>query len=248
MSFKTVVLFGRAGSGKSSAATMIANKIPGSVEVALAAPIKEFAEAIFHFDKGALYGPSEMRSRKQTVTPEYAARVRKSLWVLGRTFTSEWSLTMRSVFGSTLTLPQRQAAVGALIRWVEDTLARGEIDARSVCQQLGTEIGRVHWGPQVWIAVAIHRLRERHVASPFPVAVVTDGRFGNELANLRLVLAAKCVRIYRKSADAERASHASEVSFPDDQFMDWVIDNDGSIDDLRTAVTEALEIFGWIEG
>lgn len=248
MTFKTVVLFGRAGSGKSTAATMIANKIPGAVEIALAAPIKEFAESVFHFNKTALYGPSELRSEKYTIDDAYRNKVRRSLWALGRSFTAEWTLALRSVFGIEFTLTQRQAAVGELLAWVDRLLLRDAIDARLVCQQLGTEIGRVGWGPQIWIAVAVHRLRARYASEPFPVAVVTDGRFTNELEDLRRLLGAKGLRVYRKSADAVSATHASEVSFPDDHLMDWIVDNDGSIEDLRAAITGALEVFGWIEG
>jgi hypothetical protein len=96
------------------------------------------------------------------------------------------------------------------------------------------------------VAVLAKRAVETHKKQGFPVAIVTDGRFENERDRLREALQARSIRIYSARVDGMAGSHASETSFPPDEKIDWVIDNDGDLDALRVKVRDAAEVFGWI--
>lgn len=66
-------LIGVAGSGKSTAARILCDRL-GAVEVSLADPIKRIAGELFGFDRQQLYGPSECRNavdQRYNITPRH---------------------------------------------------------------------------------------------------------------------------------------------------------------------------------
>lgn len=60
---------GQKNSGKSTMARFIAELVPGTVEVALAEPLKRFCADVFGWGDDVLDGPSEMRERPDTRYP-----------------------------------------------------------------------------------------------------------------------------------------------------------------------------------
>lgn len=106
---------------------------------------------------------------------------------------------------------------------------------REFLQRFGTEMGRGVFGENFWVdqilplgqAFRYHQLEN---------IVVTDARFNNELERIKR-LGGYNFRVIRPGYDGEE--HASE-QVPDPELIDQIIHNDGTIDDLRGKVADAL--------
>ena len=102
-----------------------------------------------------------------------------------------------------------------------------ECSPRHMMQTLGTEWGRNHIHPDVWVTA----LKAKWEADGCPPTVLTDVRFENE---------AEFVRYYgtlihivgRGGIDGDHISEQGITKQPDD----WFIRNTGSIEDLNTAL------------
>lgn len=248
---KVIAFAGRAGSGKNTAAVKVGLMIPGSREYAFAAPLKEFCEAIFGMSRARLYGPSELRNEPVTWTQEDRHAIRTRFWNLGKEFSGEWTSAILDA-GIEFGFRQRTTAIGALIEWFESVMARSKagesLSARTLLQELGTDVCRVHYSPDLWAAVVISRIARDSKAERFPVAIITDCRFENEALLTRKTLRAKVVLITRGTvAPLIYGAHPSETSLPDETQCDHVIVNDRSLDDLTADIHDMLEGFGWIE-
>lgn len=105
----------------------------------------------------------------------------------------------------------------------------GEI--RELMQRLGTECGRELMGENIWVNTALDNLNfDGYYA-------VADCRFPNEAQAIK-ERNGKVIRIIRPGVGPAN-SHASETSLDDWRF-DAVIDNDGTVADLRTKLLEVL--------
>lgn len=108
---------------------------------------------------------------------------------------------------------------------------------RWAMQQVGTEMFRKHIGSDVWVRSLVHRAQED---SPDTHLMISDVRFENEARAIQ-ALGGKVVRCDREVPfDPEIDNHASEVAL--DNFNDWdaVLDNNGSLDNLRRQVSELI--------
>lgn len=103
------------------------------------------------------------------------------------------------------------------------------VTPRRILQTLGTEWGRELIHTELWVRVARRRI-ERLLAAGIPVAV-SDLRFGNEAQMVR-ELGGTIVRIERDGLPPVEA-HASERQ---PIAPDWMIENNGSLGELRTKV------------
>lgn len=110
------------------------------------------------------------------------------------------------------------------------------VSYRKMAQLLGTEWGRaIH--PDLWLKIAESRIALfRKFDSPG--VVISDVRFPNEAAWVKSQ-GGVVWRILRPGIEPVRA-HASEA-LVDSLPYDYVIDNRGTIDDLKPAVKAALE-------
>ena len=117
--------------------------------------------------------------------------------------------------------------------------------ARHWLQWLGTEVGRQHVHPDLWV----HRFADRVLATPHEVIFCSDGRFKNEIVTLREHLVGKA-EVYsarvlnpRVPVDLTHQSESEIYQLPND-FFDVVIENDGSLDELRQKVAALAAYLG----
>ena len=207
---------GIAGSGKSVFANFLVED-HGFEVLSLADPLKRICREVFDFTEEQLWGPSEKRNEPD---PRY---------------------------------PREDGTY---------------LSARQALQLLGTEFGRACY-PNVWVEYAIRMARkieqnyylhseprstsgtkvyqgryykdteaERWIAIP-------DVRFRNEIDGIRQA-GGKLVRIRRPGAGLSgaagvHASEAEQASIPDDVF-DLVIENNGTLEELRAKAAAALPI------
>jgi hypothetical protein len=109
---------------------------------------------------------------------------------------------------------------------------------RTVLQRLGTEVGRNLIGDNVWVNATMRRIeRERSLSDNI---VVADTRFPNEAYAVQAQPESRnyVVRVHRPGVGPV-SDHPSETSLDDFPF-DFVVDNDGTLDDLGWRVGELM--------
>jgi hypothetical protein len=129
----------------------------------------------------------------------------------------------------------------------ESTVAFGstEFSVRHALQTLGTEWGRKHLGPNVWVDLALEEARN---LSPRAVAVITDARFENEFQRIRAAggqiwlidrpepeepTMARAFATWLRRHRSERSFYWPHVAR---QYADVVIDNSGSLETFKQSV------------
>jgi hypothetical protein len=126
---------------------------------------------------------------------------------------------------------------------------------RDLLQLLGTEAMRNGLHENVWVNALMseykgHHKKEKQISlvdtsfdeNTYPNWIITDTRFPNELdaVKFRNGIAIKVYRPGSKS-DAKQAQHDSETALNNVTDWDYVISNDGDLDELRNKVYEVLE-------
>jgi energy-coupling factor transporter ATP-binding protein EcfA2 len=114
------------------------------------------------------------------------------------------------------------------------------IKDRKLLQFIGTEWGRNTISPTLWLDLWADRVK--HTASVYPNAliVVDDVRFNNEAESIRY-LGGHIIRLEsnkiseRSVSGAELTGHSSENGV-DIEYIDYVVENNGTLDDLRTSL------------
>lgn len=236
---------GLAGSGKNQAATYFREEY-GFIEVALADPLKRIARDVYAFTDEQLWGSSEFRNLPDTRYP------RQHTW--GPPPTTD-------------TGPSRGYSVCVVCNALSD--GRTEpcyLTCRYVLQLTGTELGRQCY-PDTWIeyAIRVHaRLQAggcaydqkrglfscssvEGVMTPRTNVTIPDVRFRNEIEGIRRA-GGKVIRIVRPGAGLGGSaglhpSEAEQAGIPDTEF-DFVLDNSGTLDELRAQVKMGAERLG----
>jgi dephospho-CoA kinase len=103
--------------------------------------------------------------------------------------------------------------------WYED---KTDI-TRNVLQLYGTEIFRKRVDENWWVK----QVKNRCIASDSDVVIVTDCRFPNEITEMLITR--------NINTQEQIASHASETSLDDWKEFDFVVENNGSLEDLKNA-------------
>lgn len=106
---------------------------------------------------------------------------------------------------------------------------------RELLQTLGTEWGRELVGDRIWVSLLHRRVMELSNQGVKAVAIA-DVRFGNEAEYIR-ARGGEVWRVRRPGTDAP-ARHRSEA---DDIEADAVIDNSGTVEELRAKVAALLQ-------
>lgn len=104
-------------------------------------------------------------------------------------------------------------------------------EVRRTLQRMGTEVGRNHFGRDVWINMALKGVQE--------YTVVTDVRFPNEAEAIK-ERGGVIWRVLRSVSSGVSTWHASEahiMSLP----VDHMLFNNGTIEDLGAAVALVLQ-------
>lgn len=222
-----VLLVGKAGSGKDTVGRILERK-HGAPNIAFADPIKALASIVFDFSSLQLYGPSQLRNDPVVVDWEHAANS-------VRTDGMSWVDTTLSEIGKAAKV---RDAHDRLVQWFEGIRSMaegGSVTPRCVLQTLGTEWGRNQVDRDLWIKIGIVSANTAQREEMAPFAVITDGRFENEITAIR-ASGGKIIRIVDPHQTI-RSVHVSEVeqeSIPDSAF-DQIIVND------KTKGVESLE-------
>lgn len=206
---------GLSGSGKDATADILVQD-HGFVKMSLADPMKQIARKVYAFTDEQLWGPSQARNAEDPRYPRADGSFltpREALQQLG----TEWG---RKCYLNTW--------VDVCVRTARELLVDGGVQLK-YSQQLG-------------LARRTDGLRGR-TRSVFGV-VVPDVRFKNELAGIREA-GGLTLRVVRPGAglSGQHGLHPSETEqagIPDTAF-DWVLQNTGTIDDLRMAVLTFLQ-------
>lgn len=252
-----VLLCGAAGSGKDTVGKIIADDFNG-VCLGQADPMKRFASKVFGFDEDQLWGPSEQRNAVDFSTVERAETIANDFDYNCVGFVDE-------VLPGLSKLKSGQA-VAALMTWFDefiwDKLEKGvPLTPRYVLQTIGTEWGRQQ-SLNMWSDYATKAARAllsggynysrtvgvRNDDTSFSFAVITDGRFRNEILNTR-ILGGAAFYIDRQQADAKAVEaagvkgHKSEAELGGipSHFYSGIIDNNYTLDDLGYAVRLAMQ-------
>jgi hypothetical protein len=110
---------------------------------------------------------------------------------------------------------------------------------RMLAQTLGTEWGRKHLGDDVWVNIAMYRMRV-HKDCGYRRFVFSDVRFPNEMAAIREE-GGQIWAVTRPGIEPVRAHVPEEMARDAVHFADKIINNDGTIADLERAVSAALQ-------
>lgn len=248
-----IVPIGVAGSGKSTAASVIRHLAMErglkAREAAFAAPIKQFCRVVFEFTQEAVYGPSEAREQEMVAYFDLHAwaRARRKLALAGDEFVDScWPQATPDFW-----LQARKA----LDFWFDDLMAESPwewvmtdggrrmrrdtgLSARRVLQTLGTEWGRA-LDPDVWI----NSLKRSVASSHEDIVVLSDARFFNEAEKS----GGFPLLIRRPNANTRTPTHASERDQQTPEMLQFcldngaVVDNTGSLLDLHQVLGQALD-------
>jgi len=227
---------GLAGSGKDTVADFIIEEVFGVARVSLADPMKRICRDVYDFSEEQLWGPSEMRNKPDKRYP-------RSCKECG----GKGDRVYEDMPPGSPALHPCMACHGNPVTY---------LTPREALQKLGTEWAR-HCYEDTWVEMAIRTaktllsaehynysqvqgLRATTQAIQTEGVVIPDVRFRNEI---------KCIKeaggvVFRvrrssslKGGAAQHLSETEQAEIPDSVF-DLVIDNQGSLDDLRVKVSE----------
>jgi len=220
---------GLARTGKSTVADFLSEF--NMVSLSFADPMKRIAKDVYDFEDEHLWGASEMRSVPDKRYPRDHGPM----------------------------IDEKCACCGAVM--IHGDAPQCYLTPRFALQQFGTELGRICY-QKTWIDYAL-RTAERIIknnnleydcknglyesrcdyAQPRKV-VITDVRFPNEIKALKEV--GKIIRIKRTGYEKPLWNHPSEteqLAIPDSAF-DFLINNDGNLDDLQNKVFSLVQNLG----
>jgi hypothetical protein len=120
--------------------------------------------------------------------------------------------------------------------WLDQVEPTSEIlTPRLVLQLLGTEGGRDVIHPNIWVNATLGNLKEDDQV------IITDVRFPNEVEGIKNRKGI-VIRVVRPSK-VSTSTHPSETSLNDYKNWDYVIVNDGTLEELEEKVIKMLEYF-----
>ena len=122
---------------------------------------------------------------------------------------------------------------------------------RDLLQKLGTEAMRNGLHENVWVNALFADYGANTVAigtnefnitetDELPNWIITDCRFPNELEAVKTHKGIT-IKVIRDSGNTIGTTHASETALDDYSEWDYIVDNNGSIEDLKTQVFSILE-------
>ena len=220
---------GVAGSGKDTTANFFVSEFD-FVSISFADPLKRICADVFDWDENRLWGPSEERNKPDERYP-------------------------RAIF-----VPSDQGEQFEADRFgveTEPEYRTEYLSARYALQTLGTEWGRDCY-ENIWVEYGIRlakrilssrgfiytkmrglQKREYYDTPDIQGVAIPDCRFKNEIKLMKNA-GAILIRIKRPGAGLSgsagaHASEAEQLSIPDSEF-DYVLENDGTIEDLKQKV------------
>lgn len=206
-----ICLTGRAGAGKDTFADLFADRLATKDKRGIER--FAFADAV----KDALY----------RLNPRVAVLVVEEEDAESRTYITDYPYTEYPKKIHTSRLTDVVDALG----WDE---AKKLPEIRSLLQRMGTEAGRNIHGENTWIYALDNEIRDAQLSYSqegelLPHIIITDARFENEVQFARH-LGCTIVEVRRDVRTTSTPSHVSEML---DTEADYVIDNNGSLSDLK---------------
>lgn len=250
-----IVLCGEAGSGKDTVGTYLSKTYRG-VDIGLADPMKRIAHQLFGFTEDQLFGPSANRNQVDHRFDTHDGPVgmgdrnlqnaERQLEVVA----NEW-------FPVLFPGKDRGPIDSHFALWFGECVKKAEdgLTPRFVLQTMGTEFGR-EIDPEVWSRYAVRTarlllgaeheytrwhglIRNLEKRRPFDLVTITDGRFANEIMNVKTeggtaVHIVREANLSKEAMTAGKAGHISEMglSLVPEHFYDYELRNDGSIEHL----------------
>jgi hypothetical protein len=120
-----------------------------------------------------------------------------------------------------------------------------DLTPRKILQLLGTDFGRNIIHPDVWVNSLFADYHSGIKMSDYIESkwIITDLRFPNELQRIKN-LGGICIRVNRKSnilpCVAHEYQHPSETSLDNNEGFNYIINNNGTIEELIEKVKEIL--------
>jgi hypothetical protein len=124
---------------------------------------------------------------------------------------------------------------------------------RDLLQKLGTEAMRNGLHENVWVNALFSDYNREWVSigdntasedtfldKIYPNWIITDTRFPNELEAVKTHKGIT-IKVIRDSGNTVGTTHASETALDDYTKWDYVVDNNGSFEDLKTQIFSILE-------
>jgi hypothetical protein len=112
---------------------------------------------------------------------------------------------------------------------------------RDLLQKLGTEAMRSGLHKNVWVnALFADYQFNIEEDEQIPYWIITDSRFPNELAAVKKHNGI-AIKVIRDSGNTIGTTHTSETALDDYTEWDYVINNNGTLDELKTQVLSILE-------
>jgi hypothetical protein len=238
---------GLAGVGKDTAANFLVKEFD-FVKISFADPLKRIARDVFDFTEQQLWGPSEYRNKPDKRYP------RNHSYPPGIKMNSKGVLT---------------TPVCLCCGWDPGSLVRNESESpqcyltpRYALQKLGTEWGRDCY-ENVWIEYGLRLSKtildsptkfdytnklgcypSDRSANPVQGIVIADCRFKNEIETMQ-AKGGRMLRLKRPGAGllGSAGTHASELEQQSilDSAFNFVIDNDGTIEDLGKRMADVFD-------
>lgn len=229
MSYPLFIIHGPAGSGKDTFASAMCKAGRGvAVAVAQADLMKRVCQALFGFTNEQLWGPSENRNQTDSRVDDFFS-------ILGIARSNSLGVVRKYFDRTPHFLEEMLMEVSPLNNWfdlVQDIVTKdpSKFTPRMILQTFGTEFGRaidVNMWSDYAIDVAGELVSGGYSYTPqdgliedssnpgYNFAIITDGRFRNELLNVKNV-SGEVIRIdaYTNEAAVEKAGvvgHASEA-------------------------------------
>ena len=255
-----VAIVGKAGSGKDTIANHLTQE-HGFAQIALADPLKRYAQKVFRFSEDQLWGPSHLRNEEDVRFGVDAHDILDSsdAWVAtfarAKAFNATW---VREVLPSSGLLIDM--ATHNLGTWLSDLRESKEpLSPRSVLQSLGTEWGRA-LRDTIWldhcllVAGKIQQGSFTYMKTKGPQydptvtgtpVVISDVRFANELEAIKNAKG-YLIKVNRPNAGLEVsfAQHASEQEQEgfDDEMFNLIVNNNSTIENLLHTVDLAATV------
>ena len=113
----------------------------------------------------------------------------------------------------------------------------GGVTPRHILQTLGTEFGRKHIHPDVWVMLGMRRAKLHLKTSP--LVVFSDVRFDNE-AEAIIEAGGKVYEVFRPG-NSGVAHHSSEEGISR-ELVTAVINNYGPLDELEASVCKYIQL------
>lgn len=110
---------------------------------------------------------------------------------------------------------------------------------RKALQMIGTDLFRLHFNNDIWISIVENKIGAMLKNNPKTNIIISDCRFANEFSLIKRFPDSHIITILRVKNSTNKLAHSSETEWVNYNF-DAILQNDNSIDDLKTNLKSLL--------